>query len=206
LRILYFSVFIRYLKYTFFFFFANSYSLLGQTYTYDVLIDDKPVGKMQISRSSFVKGLMVIDLNLDFSSGTIGTNLINQYGTSYFKKGILTDSESILERNNRIREQCRVRLEKGKYGIIRRNENKVFLEKTISTTLISMYFSEPRNVNTVFSERFGDYCELKALSSGVYEVTLPMGGSIRYYYKNGLCYKTESKGTLQDLQLKLKSK
>jgi hypothetical protein len=179
---------------------------LGQSYNYDVLIDNKVAGKMTITKSNYINGTLLIDLNSEFTVEAIGSNKIKQYATCYFKKGLLTDSEAILERNERIREECKVKLEKGKYSINRKNENPISNDRLINNTLILMYLVEPRNQQVVFSERYGDFCELKSIGLGIYEVNLPIGGSIRYYYKNGICIRTESIGTLQDIQIKLRTK
>jgi hypothetical protein len=161
---------------------------------------------MNITKSSYINGTMLIDMNIEFSVVAIGTNKIKQYATSYFKKGLLTDSEAIVERNDRIREECIIKLTQGRYSINRKNENSTFNDKLINYTLMMMYLVEPKNQSMVFSERFGDFCELKNIEQGVYEVVLPIGGSVRYYYKNGVCTKTESIGTLQDIQIKLRVK
>jgi hypothetical protein len=179
---------------------------LGQNYNYDVLIDNKIAGKMAIMKSTYINGTILIDFNMEFTVEAIGSNTIKQYATCSFKKGMLTDSEFILERNDRIRESCKIKLLKGKYVIERKNENVFNSDRFINATLILMFLSEPRNLQTVFSERYGDFCELKTVSQGVYEVALPIGGSIRYYYKNGVCQRTESIGTLQDIQIKLRTK
>ncbi|MEQ8925046.1 MAG: DUF6134 family protein [Fulvivirga sp.] len=48
-----------------------------------------------------------------------------------------------------------------------------------------LYYKEPKGVNKVFSERFLDYCPVKVLEKGKYEVYLPNGKENIYTYENG---------------------
>jgi hypothetical protein len=64
---------------------------------------------------------------------------------------------------------------------------KLELNKPINTTITSLYYKEPININEVYSERYGKMCSVKKLSEGLYGVSLPDGKQGIYSYKNGLC-------------------
>jgi len=48
-----------------------------------------------------------------------------------------------------------------------------------------MYFEEPTNIKSVFSERFLEYCPLEALGDHKYKLSLPNGKDNIYTYANG---------------------
>lgn len=187
----------------FIFFFTKSWC---QTLQFDVLVDGVVKGKMQVSRSTFVNNKSIIDINISFSVAAVGTSKIEQYSTSYFKKNMLTNAESVLERNDRIKEQCIITLKGNAYQIERKNENPLIFSSLILFTVSDLYYTEPKSQTKVFSERYGELCNVKSLGSGIYEVEWPVGGGLKYFYKNGKCFKTESSGNLQSLTMILKAK
>lgn len=188
----------------FFLFWLTCGSILGQAKAFDIFIGDQRVGNLKVSKTTYINGGMVIDLATEFDVEMVGTSTIEMYATSFFKRNLLTASECIMERNGRIREQCAVEYAKGKYRIERKNEKQMILEGQITFTLHLMYLVEPKGINQVFAERYGDMCTLQQIKEGVYEVKLPAGNAVRYYYQKGVCIKTENIGNLQNMTMKLK--
>jgi len=123
----------------------------AQVYNYDIYIDDVKAGKMEVSKSTYVNGGAVIDLSSKMKVGGIGTNEIEIYSTTYFKKGTLTDSESVVERNRRIKEQVIVKYDNSRYLVSRRNENPLVMQEGISMTMAELFYKEPIGVLSVFS-------------------------------------------------------
>ncbi|HMS67165.1 MAG TPA: hypothetical protein PKD18_03470 [Saprospiraceae bacterium] len=178
----------------------------AQVYNYDIYIDDVKAGKMEVSKSTYVNGGAVIDFSSKMKVGGIGTNEIEIYSTTYFKKGTLTDSESVVERNRRIKEQVIVKYDNSRYLVSRRNENPLVLQEGISMTMAELFYKEPVGISSVFSERYGEKCKIKFLKTGTYEIALPTGGSAVYHYDRGKCVLIESVGNIQSMTMKLKSK
>lgn len=180
--------------------------LYSQVYNYDIFIDDVKAGKMEVSKSTYVNGGVVIDISSKMKVGGIGTNEIEIYSTTFFKKGTLTDSESVVERNRRIKEQVIVKYENNSYLVNRRNENPLFLQEIISVTMAELFYKEPVGLQSVFSERYGEKCKIKFLKTDTYEISLPTGGSLVYHYERGKCVLIESVGNIQSMTMKLKTK
>lgn len=180
---------------------------MGQSALFDLYLDNKFIGKMTVAKTIYFNNKFSIDVNTYFQIEAMGVSTIKLYASSFFKKNILSDTESILERNGKIKEQCTVRLENTTYIITRKNEKPIKLENTsINTTLNTLFLSEPNGFTKVFSERFGNFCDITSVGQGIYEVVPPMGGTIRFYYKNGICIQVETTGNLQNITYKLVSK
>lgn len=178
----------------------------GQVFNYDIFIDNVKAGKMEVSKSTFINGGAVIDITSKMKVGGIGTSDIQMYSTTFFKKGVLTDSESVLERNRRVKEQVFVKYENQHYLINRKYENPLFLQESITLTMAELFYKEPIGALSVFSERYGEKCKIKLLKANTYEIIVPTGGSLIYHYELGKCVLIESLGNIQSLTMKLKTK
>jgi antitoxin component YwqK of YwqJK toxin-antitoxin module len=180
--------------------------LAAQNALFEISIDGKKAGEMKVAKVTYINNRFSIDVNAYFQAEGLATNTIKLYATSFFKKNTLTDSESILERNGKIREKSTVRFDKGTYTIERKNEKAISLSTTIDITLNMLFFVEPKGLTKVFAERYGNYCDVKMVATGTYDITPPLGGIVRYYYQNGICIKTETIGNVQNITYKLVSK
>jgi hypothetical protein len=69
---------------------------------------------------------------------------------------------------------------------------KLEVNAPINSTITSLYYKEPININEVYSERYGKMCSVKKLSEGRYGVSLPDGKQGIYSYKNGLCHEVKT--------------
>jgi hypothetical protein len=49
----------------------------------------------------------------------------------------------------------------------------------------SLYFTEPKGVDEVFSEVYLQYLKVEAIAPGTYETKLPKGGKMTYTYSGG---------------------
>ncbi len=76
----------------------------------------------------------------------------------------------------------------------------------INYSVSCLYHHEPVHQQNVFSERFGEYCILKRLGEGRYELTMPDGISARYTYEKGVCVQMETRQMGRDIIMKKVSK
>ena len=89
-----------------------------------------------------------------------------------------------------------------KYNIT--NEKKKFTHPTeVKYSVISLYFSEPKGMKQLFTERIGEVYPLTDLGSGRYEYKIPNGDKNVYVYKNGELVETERKTIIGTVYVKL---
>ncbi|NUQ26782.1 MAG: hypothetical protein HUU34_22800 [Saprospiraceae bacterium] len=85
-------------------------------------------------------------------------------------------------------------------------EKKRSLTGLINYSVSCLYHQEPTRQQSIFSERFGEYCSMKPLGEGRYELTMPDGKKITYTYANGICEQMETRQMGQHVIMKRVSK
>ena len=75
------------------------------------------------------------------------------------------------------------------------NGKKEELPQLVNFSSLSLFFTEPKNLQKVFSERLGKIFEIVKGADGLYTAILD-GNTTTYQYKNGKLIRLEIKGTL----------
>lgn len=73
----------------------------------------------------------------------------------------------------------------------------------VRSCIISLYYDEPRNMNTVYSDSFRKNVPVTFVGGGRYRIDLPDGNHNFYSYKNGICTLVEVDHSLFRLYFKL---
>lgn len=81
-------------------------------------------------------------------------------------------------------------------------EEKRNLSGPIIYSVSCLYHHEPVKQHNIFSERFGEFCSLKSMGEGRYELTMPDGKKNVYTYENGVCVQMETRQMGQHVVMK----
>ena len=73
----------------------------------------------------------------------------------------------------------------------------------IRNSILLLYCQEPVNVNSVYSDNYQQYVEVRKASPNRYQVIFPNGHSNYYSYSNGVCNDVEVNQPLYDLEFRL---
>lgn len=165
-------------------------SVKSQTRRYDIVAVSRIVGTLQVfaSRSHCDTSIFAVESTFSFlfhqGKCSIVTRYVNQK---------LISASSINWINEELSEQAIGRLvadqtyEVRYAGEKRKGKDPSRISKTITKSIISLYFEEPALVNEVYSERYGKMCAVRRKSDHVYAVMMPDGKEGLYAYKNGIC-------------------
>ena len=115
---------------------------------------------------------------------------------SCFKNGILMQSSVYRKINNDIKVNKLTTHKTGYYEINNKSKRKQLKTDAINYNQLSMYFLEPENMNSFYSELFDAYITIKKIQTHNYEIELPDGNKNCYYYKNGICNRVKINSTL----------
>ncbi len=132
-----------------------------------------------------------INTNSKFSVLFIPQHMVTS-STSFFKKDTLNNNKSESQLNNDDKELATTSVCKGDYLCIKDGKKSTLKEK-IKFTVSKLYFYEPKNINSIYSERHLAFCKITLHKKGVYKLTLPNGNVNYYTYKNGKLEKMTSK-------------
>lgn len=73
-------------------------------------------------------------------------------------------------------------------------EDKCFkLKERVKFTVSKLYFYEPKNILSIYSERHLTFCKISRVSEGRYKLELPNGNENFYSYQNGQLVEMYSK-------------
>jgi hypothetical protein len=74
--------------------------------------------------------------------------------------------------------------------------------KVVTDNIVKLFFTEPKDLHFIFSDRYGKMIEIQKLSDHVYRLDMPNGSYSVFYYQNDVCVGIESVGTFYRIKLK----
>ena len=108
--------------------------------------------------------------------------------------------------NNKLKAESFTRKDDAGYHISLLNDPQKVITKPITYSMVSLYFKEPKGVDMVYSERYGEFLDIDKLEDHRYRLYLPDGREIVYNYENGNCVEIEVDHSLTTLYFKLREK
>jgi len=175
----------------------------AQTLVYDVIIWGDTVGKVTAmleetgnQKRYYLKSYAIFSL--------FGKQKLEYEYENIFRNNILQESNTKNLRNGDLRSYSRIKRLGNGYSIDIDEEITNLPNRQIDYCITSLYFEEPVKKARVFSERFGEDCQLKQLETHKYELELPSGKKNYYSYKDGVLTTLEVDHTLATLWLYLR--
>ena len=168
---------------------------LAQTAFYDVILGGRVVGSVRVlyyeSKPESSKRRIEAEFSVPFYSGSFSSE-------NHFVNGLLKTSVTEHRANGKQKEKTSTSNTSARQYQIDFSGATAATEKTknlcfgIEKTITSLYYEEPVNVSSIYSERYGQMCNIKKLEDNNYGVTLPNGKKSRYTYRNGQCSVVEA--------------
>ena len=183
--------------------FSVALPVSGQSRIYDVILWGDTIGYMKTNKvgnqSNFV---MTVTSEVKFSF--LGKRELTYDFSASFANGLLTKGSTRNTMNGDLRSSSKVFKTSTGYDVTVDDKNKQITSRSHRFSTVRLYFDEPRNMDHLFSERFGEECELKYLGNHQYELSLPNGKENIYSYKDGVCTQVEVDHPLATLYFKLR--
>lgn len=164
--------------------------VLSQTVIYDIILAGRSVGAVKVlhddSEPETARRRIEAEISVPFYSGS----LISE---NQFVNGALKTSFTEYKVNGRQKEKVRTSHKTpDHYGVDffgsgNALEKSTDVQYRITKTIGNLYYEEPVNVNAVYSEKYGQVCNVEKLGNGRYGVTTPNGKQTIYNYINGIC-------------------
>lgn len=174
--------------------------LLNDTIVYDLIVDEEVIGDL-IAIKSFNEDSTihyVVLSNVDYTF-LFSFHITFLYESMFSTTGKYTSSQFTYTMNDDLKESNWVNYIADKWYVYEDNEIQNIIEDQIHQTAVQLYFHEPDERHNVFSERYCDFYEIEKEEDDGYMVEYP-GGTNRYYYKNGVCYKVAITTLLSDME------
>ena len=167
--------------------------VFAQSETFDVYIRGKKSGEVHVNKlctSGYCHYAITGNSSYYFVTHFDVEFLVS---ASYNNKGLLVQSSTQHSVNGKVRSTSYTE-EAGKdYRITINEQTKLIKEQDITYSTVSLYFQEPKEVEKVYSERFGQFLTIvpKEDQEGVYVLSLPNDKESTYHYKEGRLIKVD---------------
>lgn len=174
----------------------------AQTRKYEVILSGDKIGELTVTRT--IKGNFTTYKLESKSEAKVLFSTKKNYVLMdvIYKDGKLLSANCKNEINDAVDNYANIFWDGEKYTIT--NEKKKFTHTTpVTYSVISLYFSEPKGLTNLFTERIGEVYPLKPLGDGKYEYKIPNGDKNVYIYKNGELVETERKTIIGTVYVKL---
>jgi hypothetical protein len=173
-------------------FILNSALLYAQTHNYEIRFSNHVIGNVtaqckvngavrNISIRSKVDMKLLAKFNLDISCDFDNNILIRSKAIKSSGSGKDNDKDKTIITQK----------ESKNYSIVQNGEKSVLNTTEIIHSVCEMYFTEPRQINRIFSETLGIFLTLNSLGNGFYELLLPEGKKNVYKYEKGMLVQVE---------------
>lgn len=156
-----------------------------ETIYFDVVYNSRVIGQLYATRTSK-------DSKTYYqSSTTIETRIIKEIQVTYhydvvFDASVLKKSEVLISVNDKPHAETITQWTEANYEVIKNNDA---VEKTIvdpiSYATIQLYFKEPKNITTCYSEQDGSFNSIIEVQRHTYKKINSKGNQNLYYYEKG---------------------
>ena len=167
--------------------------------TYTVVHDKKPVGQINISRTT------QIDITtINFESNVVVNMLVSikvyDKMDVVFKGNQMIKSYLYRTLNGRVKVKNAAMWNGKLYTQTDKDDEKSIISHLIYFTTASLYFEEPINHKQVYSEKFQKMIPVKSAGAKRYLLDLPNGNKVYYSYRDGVCCLVEAETDWANLQ------
>lgn len=143
------------------------------------LVKEEQQELTKIKVSSIVKTKMFISIR------------VNTDEESLYRNGVLVYSQVNRKVNNREPVMKKTKREFNGYQLIEGDKYKWLASKDIRTNIISLYFNEPRSIDSVYCDNHQKWAVVQKRSNICYRVVMPDGNYNDFYYSKGVCTRVE---------------
>lgn len=172
---------------------------------YDVVLFGKKIGSTVVQREADSKGITRYQLNHRSEINLLFAKKKSalDFNVTYLNQQLINSSvESV---KDGVREMVNVVKDGSRY-VIENGLRKTLMNGVIDFSAIHLYFGEPGNRTSIFSERLGEFCTFRKAKDGSYICELENGVLNIYRYRDGVLNELEMSSRLGTIFLKLAEK
>lgn len=184
---------------------APSSARVERVLIYDVYSDDKHIGEIQAvlradGSTRFYEMKTKVEYRVLFKTMQFDNLIASQYHGE-----VLSEASSTDHLNEKLRSQNRVLRTREGYQVQEDDKKASTLTvPTIRHCLASIYFTEPKGISQVFSQRLAALIPIREVAPHKYAVELSSSKTNYYYFKNGICTEVEVNHWFDDFHFKLR--
>ncbi len=163
---------------------GNTPNVSEKNIYFDIVHKNNIVGSLKASKTK-------TDAITTYKSATnIETRIIKEFSVHYnynvaFENAFLKDAEVHITVNKKPHAETITRWKDTYYQVIKDEKDETSINKSINYATVQLYFEEPKNITTCFSEQDASFNTIMAMGNHTYKKINSKGNENLYYYKNG---------------------
>ncbi len=167
---------------------------------FDIVMNEKTIGNLKATETN------KNSRQYFHSSTTVKTRIIKNITVNYnyevsFENDLLKKSDVNITINDRPHAETSTEWRNNEYQMVKNGKEKEVFKRSIDYTTILLYFEEPVNISSCFSEQEGTFNTIIPLGNHSYKKINSKGKENIYYYKDGALEKATIDGGLANFQL-----
>ncbi|WP_241330551.1 DUF6134 family protein [Chryseobacterium arthrosphaerae] len=172
---------------------------------YSIIKDDKTIGTIRVERSlkdNITEYLFEsrAQVKILYSIEIYDKMNVN------FKQNILQQAKLYRTMNGKLKVNNTAIWNGSFYNLSDKDGPNGFLKQSVLYSTASLYFNEPENVKSVFSEKFQKMVPVQKIDARRYRISLPNGNTTTYTYTSGICTLVEASTDFANLKFVLNTK
>lgn len=181
-------------------FFSSSSKFVEQTLAYDVIMKEKTVGELKVTKTQ--RG----ELTFYKSFTKIKAHILRDIHVHYqfdvtFHKKMLTQAKAIIKVNDKTHEETTTRWNGKEYDVKFFKRKKKTVANLINYSSVMLMTEEPHQMDQSYSEQDGRFHALEHIGNHTYQKTTPKGRVNKYFYKDGELVRGEINAGLVKFQI-----
>jgi hypothetical protein len=182
---------------------ATIESTTNKTLWYDIIYKEKNIGNLKAIHT------YNDSKNTYHTSSTIEIKMIKQFNVNYtyevsMENHHLKKADVDILVNGKQHAKTITHWHENKYLITKNDKTQDPIKTTIKYSTIQLYFIEPSNIHSCYSEEDGSFNTIESLGNHSYKKINSKGKENIYYYKNGTLEKATIDGGIIEFEMKLR--
>ncbi|MDR2235211.1 MAG: hypothetical protein LBE92_03725 [Chryseobacterium sp.] len=169
---------------------------------YSIIKDDKTIGNIRVERSLKDDTTEYLFESRAKVKILYSIEVYDKMGVT-FKQNILQQAKLYRTMNGKLKVNNTATWNGSFYNLSDKDGANGFLKQSIFCSTASLYFNEPGNVKSVFSEKFQKMIPIQKIDSKRYRIKLPNGNTTTYTYNSGICTLVEADTDFANLKFVL---
>ncbi|MFN1218758.1 DUF6134 family protein [Chryseobacterium kwangjuense] len=169
---------------------------------YSIIKDDKTIGNIRVERSSKDDVTQYLFESRAKVKILYSIEIYDKMDVT-FKQNILRQAKLYRTMNGKLKVNNAAIWNGNSYNLSDKDGDNGFLKQSIFCSTASLYFNEPGNIKSVFSEKFQKMIPIQKIDSRKYRISLPNGNTTTYTYSSGICTLVEASTDFANLKFVL---
>ena len=158
------------------------------------------IGKLQLEKK-IVGNKSNLLLTSEIKTHLLFLITISVKESAIFENGKMIYSSQFRKTNGVTKLDKQTHFVSDKYVVTENGEKEKLNFPIIESNVLSLYFKEPINIKSVYSDKQQSYFKVTRMNDGGYKIKFPDGNTNSFYYQDGVCTKVKISNPFYSIEI-----